>query len=107
MEILRQLGELFLQALPTVFLVFLFYLFLRWSFFGPLERVLDERRARTEGARREAEQARAAVLERAQTYQAALRKAQGEIYAEQEAARRSLLDERVAQIREARAAANE
>jgi F-type H+-transporting ATPase subunit b len=107
MEILHQLGELFLQALPTVILVFLLYLFLRWSFFGPLERVLDERRARTEGARREAEQARAAATEREQAYQETLRKARSEIYAEQDAVRRKLLDERAAQIREARAAATE
>jgi F-type H+-transporting ATPase subunit b len=107
MEILHQLGELFLQALPTVILVFLFYLFLRWSFFGPLERVLNERRERTEGARKEAEQARAAAQERGQAYQEALRKARGEIYAEQDAVRRSLLDERVAQIRVARTAATE
>jgi F-type H+-transporting ATPase subunit b len=107
MEILRQLGELFLQALPTVILVFLFYLFLRWSFFGPLERVLDERRARTEGARREAEQARAAAQDREQAYQEALRKARGEIYVEQDAVRRGLMDERAARIRVARAAATE
>jgi F-type H+-transporting ATPase subunit b len=104
-EILHQLGELFLEALPTVILVFLFYLFMRWAFFGPLERVLAERSARTEGARREAEQARTRAQERTQAYQDALKKARGEIYVEQDAARRALLDERVVQIREARAAA--
>jgi F-type H+-transporting ATPase subunit b len=106
-EILHQLGELFLEALPTVILVFLFYLFMRWAFFGPLARVMAERQARTEGARREAEQARVRAQERTQTYQDALKKARGEIYVEQDAARRALLDERAAQIREARAAATE
>ncbi len=107
MEILQQLGDLVLQALPTVFIVLLFYLFMRWAFFGPLERVLEERRARTEGARREAEQARAAAHERAHAYQEALKKARGEIYTEQDAARRALLDDRAAQIRAARSEAAE
>lgn len=107
MEILHQLGELLLEALPTTILVFLFYLFMRWAFFGPLERVLAERHARTEGARREAEQARARAQEHTQAYQDALKKSRGEIYVEQDAARRALLDERAGQIREARAAATE
>src|SRR5437879_11380982 len=64
MEILSQLGELFLQALPTVIIVFLFYLFLRSNFFQPLERVLAERWARTEGARRAAEASQAAAQEK-------------------------------------------
>jgi F0F1-type ATP synthase membrane subunit b/b' len=45
--------------------------------------------------------------ERVQAYQEALRKARGEVYTEQDAVRRSLLDERAAQIREVRAAATE
>ncbi len=80
---------------------------MRWAFFGPLARVMAERQARTEGARREAEQARARAQERTQAYQDALKKARGEIYVEQDAARRALLDERAAQIREARAEATE
>lgn len=107
MDILQQLGELFLEALPTVFIVLLFYVFLRWSFFGPIERVLAERRARTEGARREAEHARAVAHERLRAYQEAMKKAQGEIYTEQETVRRALLEERAAQVRKARAAASE
>lgn len=102
MEILRQLGELFRQAVPTAVIVFLFYLFLRVSFFRPLEHVLAERSARTEGARRAAESSRAAVREKTRAYQEALKKARAEIYAEQEAARRTILEERTVQIRQAR-----
>ncbi len=57
MEVLRQLGDLFVQAIPTAIIVFLFYLFLQWAFFKPIERVMAERQARTEGARAEAEAA--------------------------------------------------
>ena len=45
----RQLAQLFLAAAPTAIIVFLYYLFLRWSFFGPIERILAERRARIDG----------------------------------------------------------
>ena len=107
MEILQQLGELFLAALPTTIIVFLFYLFLRWAFFGPLLKVMEERRARTEGARREAEAAQADAHEKVRAYQDALKRVRVEIYAEQDAARRAALDERGNVVRDARARANE
>ncbi len=106
MELVQQLRELFLQAAPTVVLVFLFYLFLRANFFRPLERVLAERSARTLGARRAAESSQAAAQERLRAYQEALKKARAEIYAEQDAARRRLLEERNALIRESRSRSN-
>lgn len=105
MEILNQLGELFLAAVPTVIIVFLFYLFLRWSFFKPMERLLSERHKRAEGSRLEAEASRAAVQEKLRGYGDALKKARAEIFAEQEAVRRRALDERQAAINSARAAA--
>jgi F-type H+-transporting ATPase subunit b len=107
MGLVHQLSELFLAALPTVILVFLFYFFLRWSFFGPIERVLRERALRTEGARREAEGLHAAAVEKQRAYREALRKVRAEIFAEQEAARRIALDERSAAIQQARARATE
>jgi F0F1-type ATP synthase membrane subunit b/b' len=103
-EIFSQLGDLFLSAVPTVIIVLLFYLFMRWSFFGPLERVLAERHKRAEGARQEADASRAAVREKLRVYNDALRKARGEIFAEQEAIRRRILDERQAAINAARLA---
>jgi F-type H+-transporting ATPase subunit b len=104
-EIFNQLGELFLAAVPTVLLVFLFYFFLRWSFFTPMQRVLAERHARAEGARQQAEAARAAAQEKLRTYHEALRRARIEIFAEQEAARRRVLEERQAAVQAARLAA--
>jgi F0F1-type ATP synthase membrane subunit b/b' len=102
MEIVHQLGELFLQAVPTVLIVFLFYLFLRANFFKPLERVMAERRERTIGAQRAAEASQAAAAEKVRAYQEALKKARGEIYARQETARQKMLEERTARIRESR-----
>jgi F0F1-type ATP synthase membrane subunit b/b' len=106
-EILNQLEELFLAAVPTVIILFFFYLFMRWSFFGPIERVLEERHRRAEGARQEAEASRAAVQEKLHAYNEALRKARGEMFAEMEAIRRRVLDERQAAINAARAAAQQ
>lgn len=107
MEILNQLGELFLEAVPTVVLVFLFYLFLRWSFFRPIEHVLAERSARIEGARAEAAAAQAAAQQEIDSYNEALKKARAEVYAAQEAERQAVLDERAKVLRAARGAAQE
>src|SRR3970282_1746235 len=100
MDLLQQLGDLFLAAVPTAILVFLFYFFLRWSFFGPLLKVLAERQARIEGSRKEAESLAAAAQEKQRAYREALRKARAEVFAEQESARRLVLEERGQLIRQ-------
>lgn len=105
MQILNQLGDLFLSAVPTVIIVFLFYFFLRWSFFTPMQRVLDERHKRADGARHDAEVSRAAVQEKLRTYNDVLKKTRAEIFTEQETVRRRVLDERQATITAARTAA--
>lgn len=105
MEIFNQLGELFLAAVPTVFIVFLFYLFLRWSFFTPMQKILAERHARAEGAQQQAEAARASAQQKLSIYNEALRKARIESFSDQEAARRRVLEERQAAVQAARLAA--
>jgi F0F1-type ATP synthase membrane subunit b/b' len=107
MDLVHQLGQLFLAAVPTVVLVFLFYFFLRWSFFMPIERVLAERRARIEGARRAADSARHAAQEKLRTYNTALKAASAQLFTEQEAARRQAVEKRDATVRTARASAQE
>jgi F0F1-type ATP synthase membrane subunit b/b' len=102
---LNQLGDLFLSAVPTVIMVFLFYFFMRWSFFLPIQRVLAERHKRAEGARQEAEASRAAAHEKARVYNDALRKVRGEIFATQETARRAVLEQRQVTVSAARLAA--
>jgi F-type H+-transporting ATPase subunit b len=102
----HQLGELFLQAVPTVLIILLFYFILRAIFFKPLLQVMAERDSRTVGAQKAAEAAQAAAAEKVKQYQEALKQARGQVYAEQEAARKKLLDERAAQIKDARAKAS-
>jgi len=104
--IVHQLGELFLQAVPTVLIILLFYFILRALFFKPLLAVMAERDSRTVGAKNASEAAQAAAGEKVKQYQEALRQARGQVYAEQEAARKKLLDERAAQIKEARVRAS-
>jgi F0F1-type ATP synthase membrane subunit b/b' len=101
-EIVHQLGELFLQAVPTVLIVLAFYVMLRALFFKPLLAVMAERDARTVGARKAAAEAAAAAAEKVKQYQDALKKARAQVYAEQEAARKKVLDERATLLKEAR-----
>ena len=107
MEILHSLGQLFLQSVPTIFIVLLFYFFLRWAFFTPIQKAMAERDARIEGARKEAGEVEAAAKHEMDTYHEALRKARGEIYAEQEAARQVALDNRAKLLKTMRAHAQE
>jgi F-type H+-transporting ATPase subunit b len=104
--IVGQLGELFLQAVPTVLIILLFYFILRALFFKPLLQVMAERDSRTAGAQKAAEASQAAAAEKVKQYQDALKQARGQVYAEQEAARKQLLDERAAQLKEARTKAS-
>jgi F-type H+-transporting ATPase subunit b len=101
----HQLGELFLGAAPTVLIILLFYFILRTIFFQPLLKVMAEREARSIGAQKAAEAAQAAAAEKVNQYQEALKQARAQVYGEQEAARKKLLDERNAQVKSARAKA--
>jgi F-type H+-transporting ATPase subunit b len=95
-EIVHQLGELFLQAVPTVLILIVFYIILKVLFFTPLLKVMAERDARTLGSRKAAETAQAAAAEKVKQYHDALKQARAKVYAEQETERKKLLDERAA-----------
>jgi F-type H+-transporting ATPase subunit b len=101
----HQLGELFLGAAPTILIILLFYFILRAIFFKPLLQVMAERDARTVGAQKAAEAAQSAAAEKVKQYQETLKQARGQVYAEQEVARKKLSDERAAQLKEARSKA--
>jgi F0F1-type ATP synthase membrane subunit b/b' len=103
MEIFHQLEKLFLGAVPTVVVVLLFYFFMRWAFFGPIMRAMAERSANIEGARAEAAAAEAGAKQELDAYNEAVRKARGEIYAEQEAARQEALNSRAKLLKTMRA----
>jgi F-type H+-transporting ATPase subunit b len=95
--------ELFFQVVPIVLILLVFHAALRVLFFKPLLRVIAEREARTIGTQKAAEAAQKAASEKVKQYQDALKQARTEIYVEQEAARKKVLDQRAAQLKEARA----
>jgi F-type H+-transporting ATPase subunit b len=105
-DLVHQLGELFLGAVPVALIVVVFYLVLRSLFFQPLLKVMAERDARTLGAQKSAEAAQAAAAEKIRQYEEALKQARAKVYAEQEAARKKLMEERAAFLKEARAKAS-
>ena len=49
---LHALGEILLKAVPTVLLVVVLHFYLKYVFFKPLKKVLEERYNATEGARK-------------------------------------------------------
>ena len=104
-DLVHQLGELFLGAVPVALIVLVFYLVLRSLFFQPLLKVMAERDARTLGAQKSAEAAQMAAAEKIRQYEEALKQARAKVYAEQEAARKKLMEERAAFLKEARAKA--
>lgn len=101
-DLVPQLGELFLRAVPVALIVLVFYFILRSLFFKPILAVMAEREARTLGAQKSAETAQAAAAEKVKHYQEALKQAKAKVYAEQEVERKKLLDERAAILKNAR-----
>jgi F-type H+-transporting ATPase subunit b len=105
-SLVHQIGELFLRAVPVALIVLIFYFILRSLFFKPILAVMAEREARTLGAQKSAEAAQAAAAEKLRQYEEALRHAKAKVYAEQEAERKKLLDERAAVLKDARSKAS-
>ena len=99
---LHDLGGILLKAIPTLLLLLIVHLYLKWMFFRPMREVLDKRREATEGARKSAEALLAKASEKAAAIEATLRKAREEIYHEQEEARRRWIGEQTARLEEAR-----
>lgn len=112
-ELLRQLGELVLGSVPTMIIFLVLVAAYRFILYGPLVRMLAERRARTTGALEAAHAAIASADAKTQEYEAKLRAARAEIFhhrelrvqqwtAQKEAAlasARLVAQERVAQAR--------
>jgi len=107
MEIVHQLGELFLGAVPTVIIFLLFYLFLRAAFFAPIQKAMTERKALIEGARAEAASVEASANLELDKYTQALRSARAQVYSEQEVARQAALEERAQLLRAMRTRSQE
>jgi len=101
-EILRQVGQAFVQAIPTVIFVALLALILERLFFRPVTAILTAREDASEGARERARQRVELAEAKGQEYDAAWQKARQEVYRQREADRRNILAGREAVIRQAR-----
>ena len=101
-ETLRQLGELLLGSVPTVILLTLLFALYSAIVHKPLQRVLAERRSKTEGAVEIALADIAAVGARTTEYELRLREARATVFRSQEARRQAALHARAAAVAEAR-----
>ncbi len=101
-ETLRQLGELLLGSVPTVILMTLVYALYTAIVHKPLQRVLAERRSKTEGAVEKSRADIAAAEARTSEYEQRLREARAKVFHAQEARRKAALDARSAALNQGR-----
>jgi F-type H+-transporting ATPase subunit b len=101
-ETLRQLGELLLGSIPTVILLAALYALYTTIVHKPLQRVLAERRSKTEGAIEKSRADIAAAEARTAEYEQRLREARAAVFRAQEARRQAVLQARANALNEAR-----
>jgi len=104
-DILQQLGELFLQAIPTALVFIVLWIAYQFLVQGPLTAVLARRRALTEGAMEEARKAVADAEAKTAEYSERLRQARAEAYKVREQRVKQWNAERDAALDDARKAA--
>jgi F-type H+-transporting ATPase subunit b len=104
-QTLRQLGELLLGSVPTVILLALLYALYTTIVHKPLQRVLAERRSKTEGAVEKSRADIAAAEARTAEYEQKLREARAAVFRAQEAKRQAVLQARTNALNEARSKA--
>src|SRR4051812_489307 len=102
----KAIGELLLNAVPTIIMFFILYFAYRLLVHNPLAKVLAERHSKTAGAVAKAQADVAAADAKTKDYEERLREARMGIFKAQEARRKQLLDARTAAIAEARAVAD-
>src|SRR5437016_9777836 len=102
-QMLHDLGGLLLKAIPTMVLLLVLYFYLKAMLFGPLDRIMKQRRELTEGARKAAQHSLEAAEHKTQEFEGKLREARGQVYKEQEEIRRKLLEDQASQLAQAHA----
>ena len=93
-QTLHQLGELLLGAVPTVILLALLYVLYSAIVHKPLQRVLQQRREKTEGAVERSRADIAGAEARTAEYEQRLREARATVFRAQEARRQTALEAR-------------
>jgi len=106
-QLLKQVGELLLGAVPTATILLLLYAAYTLLVGRPLRRILAQRRGLTEGAILKARADVAAAEARTAEYEERLREAKSAIFKAAEARRQAAQDARNALIAQARDAAHQ
>jgi F-type H+-transporting ATPase subunit b len=101
-QTLHQLGELLLGSIPTVILLALLYVLYTAIVHKPLQRVLADRRSKTEGAVEKSRADIAAAEARTAEYEQRMREARTAVFKAQEARRQVAVQARSAAVNEAR-----
>ena len=105
--ILRQIGELLINSIPTIISVLILWTAYTFLVHNKLRQVLAERHALTEGAMERAQQEIATAEKRTTEYEQRVRDARTQIYKAQQAHRLRVLEERNAALAESRRNAGE
>jgi F-type H+-transporting ATPase subunit b len=101
-QIFDQVGQAFVQAIPTIIFITILVFVLKRLIFQPVGDVLKARGEQTKGALVRARERAALAGTKAEQYEAAWQKARQEIYGLREADRRAALAARDEVIRQAR-----
>jgi F-type H+-transporting ATPase subunit b len=105
-QLFYQVGDIIIRAIPAFIVFVLLHLYLKKVLFKPLERVLEERRGKTQGAIGAAEAVVRTAADKLDRYQQALSDARAGIYKEQEEVRRRLSTQQAEAVEHARAEVN-
>ncbi len=105
--ILRQIGELLVNSIPTIISVLILWTAYRFIVHGKLRQVLEQRHALTEGAIERAQQEIAIAEKRTAEYEQRVRDARSQIFKTQQANRQRVMEERNAALAESRQRAGE
>src|SRR5437868_9424984 len=104
-KVVHQIGELLLGSVPTILLFLLTWAMYNFIVHRKLVAVLDERRAKTEGAVQKAKRDIAAAEAKAAEYDHRIREARQGILKAAEERRRQSMDARAKTLAEAKASA--
>ena len=102
-QTLQALTGILQKAIPTIFLLIFLHWFFKIMLFGPLDKVLKERRAMTDGARKAAQNSLEAADNKSKLFEAQLQNAHSQVYKEQEEIRRQWIVDQAEQLDAARA----
>jgi len=105
-KVVHQIGELLLGSVPTILLFLLTWAMYNFIVHRKLMAVLDERRAKTEGAVEKAKRDIAASEAKAAEYEERIRQARQAVLKAAEERRRQIMDARTKTLAEAKATAD-